>query len=494
MRGITSWRTLTLLPLLLAAGCERGPGADTLAEAGDFRLGIEEVADLLAPAWEIPADEGVVQAVADFWVDYSLLAWILNREDELDRLDLSPIVRQQIAQETVRRLRDAVIQVDTTMTDEELREIFEETRPADQVRARHILVMFPEGATDAQRDSLHELAESLRDRARAGEDFAQLAEAYSDDVGSAMMGGDLGYFGRGMMVPPFDSASFAMSPGEISDVIETNFGLHVIRLEDRVSPGMDELPYSYREQLQWEWIAEAEALFLDQVVASGNVQVPAGAATTMREVGTNPEARLSGAAASRAIAEFEGGSYTAADFREFVLMQPADLRFQIDMATDEQLEGFARDLVRDQLLLREAERRGIQLRSTEIQQLELAIKQEYVDVGEFLGLDRIAPMQGENLQAAIDREILAFLGRVVEGTQDLIPLGELAVPLRTAYSAQVRADAVPRAVARIQERREDLGLDGMMDTLAPTFDLDDLPVQPAPESPLPGGGEPPAEP
>jgi len=457
MRGTQTIRTSVLLALLLIVGCDRGPGEGTLAQAGDFRLSVEEVAELLAPAFEIPSDPGVVQAVADFWVDYTLLAWVLNQSNEIDRLDLTPLVRQETSQLLVGRLRDAVIQVDTTMTDEELLELFAESRPADQVRARHILLSLSPGATQAQRDSIRSVAESLRDRARAGEDFARLAEEYSDDLGSAVMGGDLGYFGRGMMVPPFDSASFAMLPGEVSGVVETDFGLHVIRLEDRVSPEMDELPYSYREQVQWEMVAEAESIFLDQIVASGNIQVQPGAADIIREVAANPGARMSGSAASRAIVQFQGGSYTAADFRDFVMMQPADLRTQVEMATSEQLEGFARDLVRDRLLLIEADRRGIQMRSTEVQQIELALRQDYIDVGEFLGLAEIQREGSSNLRQAIHREVIDFLARVVEGTQDLIPMGELVVPLRNQYSGEVLEDAIPQVVARINEIRAGMG-------------------------------------
>jgi len=493
MRGTQMIRTSVLLALLLAVACDRGPGEGTLALAGDFRLGVEEVAEILAPAFEIPNDPGVVQAVADFWIDYTLLAWVLNRDNEFDRLDLTPLVRQETSQVLVGRLRDAVIQVDTTMTDEELRELFAESRPADQVRARHILLTLPTEATQAQRDSIQALAESLRDRARTGEDFALLAEEFSDDLGSAVMGGDLGYFGRGMMVPPFDSASFAMSPGDISEVVETDFGLHVIRLEDRVSPEMDELPYSYREQVQWELVSQAESIFLDQIMASANVQVQPPAADILREVAANPGARMSGSAASRAIAQFQGGSYTAADFRDFMMMQPADLRMQIEMATSEQLEGFARDLVRDRLLLAEAERRGIQMRSTEVQQIELTLRQDYIEIGELLGLGAVTTEGSSNLREAIHREVTDFLARVAQGTQDLIPMGELAVPLRNHYSGEVFEDAIPRVVARIDEMRVGTGTPdaflppptapGAPDALTPLEE----PASPAPAPEEPAG-------
>jgi len=499
MRGKkTVGSLLVLLPLVLA-GCDRGIGSDTVAQAGDFRLGVDDVAELIGPALDLPNDEGVIQAVAEFWVDYTLLAWTLNQEGELDRLDLGALVQQETAEVLVRRLRDSVIQVDTTISEEELREIFETERPADEVRARHVLLMPEEGATQAQRDSLQALAGQIRDRARAGEDFAQLAEEYSDDTGSAVNGGDLGYFGRGMMVPPFDSAAFAMSPGDVSDVIETDFGYHVILVEDRTSPEMDELPYDYREQYHWEIVTEAERFFLDQVMASANVQVQPEAAQIIREIAANPTQNLSSAQASRAIATFEGGSYTAGDLQQFVRRQPAELVMQIEMATDPQLEGFSSDLVRDELLLREAASRGIQMRSTEIQQIELGLKDEYMDIGEFLGFASITPEGSESLRNAVSREVMDFLQRVVRGEQDLVPLGALSIPLRNTYNAEFSTEAIPRVVSRVEEIRSELGVNGLMDQPAPPADAPDvfapdepseLPVEPPIELQDDPAGEP----
>ena len=85
-------------------------------------------------------------------------------------------------------------------------------------------------------------AEEVLKRARAGEDFAKLAKEFSTDPGSKEKGGDLGWFGHGQMVPEFEQAAFALQPGQVSDIIETKFGYHIIKLEERKTETKDGKP------------------------------------------------------------------------------------------------------------------------------------------------------------------------------------------------------------------------------------------------------------
>ena len=71
-------------------------------------------------------------------------------------------------------------------------------------------------------------------KAQSGEDFASLAKEYSDDPGSASNGGDLGYFGKGQMVQPFEEAAFSLKPGEISGIVESDYGYHIIKVFDKI--------------------------------------------------------------------------------------------------------------------------------------------------------------------------------------------------------------------------------------------------------------------
>ncbi len=107
------------------------------------------------------------------------------------------------------------------------------------VRARHILIKA--GPSQQSKDSARKVALELLRRIRKGEDFAALAMQYSKDPGSAPRGGDLGYFGRGRMVPEFEEAAFKAKVGQVVGPIETQFGFHLIKVEDKV---WEEIAYS----------------------------------------------------------------------------------------------------------------------------------------------------------------------------------------------------------------------------------------------------------
>lgn len=120
------------------------------------------------------------------------------------------------------------------VSEDDLRARFQQESGALQQRPRLLtfrqVVVVPEPSEEAVA-AARALADSLLERVRAGEDFAELAREFSDDPGTAQLGGDLGWFRRGRMVREFEDAAYSLIPGEVSEVVETDFGFHIIKME-----------------------------------------------------------------------------------------------------------------------------------------------------------------------------------------------------------------------------------------------------------------------
>ncbi|MDN0077230.1 SurA N-terminal domain-containing protein [Crenobacter sp. SG2303] len=107
----------------------------------------------------------------------------------------------------------------------------------EERRVSHILLTVPQNATAAQKAQIKTQAEAILKQVRANPaKFVEIAKARSQDPGSAANGGDLGFFGRGVMVKQFDDVAFNMKPGQISEVVETQFGYHILKLDDVKTP------------------------------------------------------------------------------------------------------------------------------------------------------------------------------------------------------------------------------------------------------------------
>jgi parvulin-like peptidyl-prolyl isomerase len=115
------------------------------------------------------------------------------------------------------------------------------------VRARHILIRVKgapmpgaAGKPELTDEEALAKAQDIKKKLAAGEDFAKLAQAESDDSGSGAKGGDLGEFKKGMMVPPFEQAAFAAKVGEVTDPVKSQFGYHIIKVEAHTTKTVEE--------------------------------------------------------------------------------------------------------------------------------------------------------------------------------------------------------------------------------------------------------------
>lgn len=109
----------------------------------------------------------------------------------------------------------------------------EEFITPEAARARHILIRADKKASAEKKKMARDRAEAVLSRLKAGEDFAKLASEFSEDTGSKEKGGDLGFFSKGSMHPDLERVAFLMKPGETSEILETEIGFHIVRLDEK---------------------------------------------------------------------------------------------------------------------------------------------------------------------------------------------------------------------------------------------------------------------
>jgi len=237
---------------------------DNLKKFIQYRLrrSVEEFADeqadeTLAQQMRELVTSQVIMSPSEVWD-----AFVREKETvTLSYARFSPVYYQQQLSPSETEVRSFMQEHKAEVDAEYEKEKHRYTGLEKQVHARHILVKVPENADDAAKADARKKAEQLLARAHKGEDFATLARQASEDVGSAKKGGDLGWNPKGRMVKPFDDAQFAMTSGQVSELVETNFGFHIIKVEG-VRQGdvpLDEAKRELAERLYAEQHAAAAA-------------------------------------------------------------------------------------------------------------------------------------------------------------------------------------------------------------------------------------------
>lgn len=220
--------------------------------------------DLLAlkSALSAEMDRVPLEAVYDDVLDYAVTMELLGAKARADGIDKDEAFVKRMHHEENRILFEVAVQqrISAEVTDDALKAAYDKrvaAAPAgEEVRARHILVR--------SEDEAKAIIAKLKD----GGDFAQLAQG-TVDRGSAAQGGDLGYFKKGQMVPEFEKAAFELKPGETTEApVKSQFGWHVIRVEDRRAARAETF-----EQLEPELRKE----MVDAIYASAVEQARAGA-------------------------------------------------------------------------------------------------------------------------------------------------------------------------------------------------------------------------
>jgi peptidyl-prolyl cis-trans isomerase C len=146
----------------------------------------------------------------------------------------------------------------------------------ERVRASHILIRLPEKADEKVKQEARAKAADVLKQVTSGQDFGALAKQHSQDPGSAPNGGDLGYFQQGQMVGAFERAAFGLKPGEVSDIVETPFGFHIIKVADKQAARtvpIDEVRPQIEQFLQNQQREQRTQSFVETLKAKGKVEI-----------------------------------------------------------------------------------------------------------------------------------------------------------------------------------------------------------------------------
>jgi peptidyl-prolyl cis-trans isomerase C len=156
---------------------------------------------------------------------------------KLNETELKDRVRKEM---TVYKFMETQVQRGVDVTDQEIEEFYQahqdRLKMPSKIRAQHIFVKLDPQAPAADRTAARKKIEAAAEKVRNGDDFGIVALKYSEDPNTAKKGGDLGYFGKGDLLPEFDQAAFTLEPGQVSPAVQSRVGLHLIKITEKKDP------------------------------------------------------------------------------------------------------------------------------------------------------------------------------------------------------------------------------------------------------------------
>ena len=188
-------------------------------------------------------------------------------------------MRTQVGQaNAIQKLIEVVVYPKAMVSEKESRIFFENNpqyfQKPEEVKASHILIKVASDAGDEEKLAARKKIEEVQIKIEAGDDFAELARQYSEGP-SNVSGGDLGYFDRKKMLKPFSAAAFALKPGEVSDIVETRFGFHLIKVYDKKAKSsyvFEDIKDRLREILRQQKIKDETVRYLEELRKTADVK------------------------------------------------------------------------------------------------------------------------------------------------------------------------------------------------------------------------------
>ncbi|HQR17402.1 MAG TPA: peptidylprolyl isomerase [Gemmatimonadales bacterium] len=438
-------RIVLAASVLVAAGCSNlgdlfSAHADVAATAAGQDLTAEALAAMMGKAKGAQMTAETAEFIANVWSEYTLFAQtVAMNKLGTDSATVAKVLWPQVAEAKGAVWYDTLAARRGTAPAGSADSAF----LADTARAlQHILFGVQATAAPADRAAAKKKAQLALAQLQQGANFALLASQLSDDPGSKRDGGWLPPAKKGAYVTAFDSAAWRLAPGQMTGVVETPFGYHIIR-----RPTMDESRERILAFLAQDATRRLDSIYMDSLSVQYNLVVSEDAPTLMR---TSLEDKAGMYKSRKAIAKYKGGSLTVADYLRWLGALPPQFGAQVKDASDEQLTQFAKALATNQLLLHQADSAGITLPPDQWQAMEASYQGAVDTLKMTIGLGAEVT---DSSVALAERQKLAqlrvdtFFDAVFAQTARLRPLpGALAQVLREQEGAKISPAGIARAV------------------------------------------------
>ena len=451
---------------------------DRVARVESAELSATRLATLLGKS-RVPIRKDIAKSIANVWVDYQLLGVAAAHNDSLaDPKLIDEVMWPAIANLKAKKWYDIVSKTwgveDTTAAQRQW-------ASGDILAADHILLL-TQNMNDAQKAEAKKKIDAIRATVNSS-NFAKMAKDNSQDTQTAPKGGSLGIFPKGTMVPEFEKALRALKPGEISPVIQTNYGYHIIR-----RPTYDQVRSQLLVASKGRSVAVAESTYMANLEKTGKIEVKKDAPATVKAIGNDPDAYRRN---NTVLATSTAGNFTASRLVGWLETLPPNARIidQIKQAPDSMLVAMVKRFANNELVLKQADSAKITIDSAEIGQLHSsfvnAVKQVWSQLGITpASLQDSAKSEGDREKLAAKR-IDAYLEKLVQEQAPFVAVPTpLANVLRNKYSYSFNDAGFDRAVeqaSKIRNSADSARSAGQPPTAIP------MNPAPPPSSPPPAG-------